>query len=1461
MPAIYDVPRMLVEVGESYPADADGFRIAGAWWATQTIEIPAGSVRAGHSLAVLGEPGVGKTTTIKQIVASRNAAWVPLDEADSATEFIALLKSTAATLADKPMPHLILDGLDECPLPTKTLLRRLGHFLEGTSTTAILGCRSASWTNELAEMMAGLRPDFCAYELLPMSLDDIRMAAEVNGVSSPEFVQAVRDTGAAALAMRPLTLNMLIDVYKRSGQLPDDVAELFATGLQHLADEYDKTRSPGSWTTEHRLATAERLAASLLVAGAASVTTLPPMGVTEIPVGALSAGVEEVASGEFEVTASLVGETLQSGLFQGRGPHRFSPSHATFAGFLTARYIIRRGLTEEQVRSLLTRRGRVGNLGLPSHLRETGAWLVSMAPDQFSWLVEVDAAGLLSHTAYVRDAGCRRVLVDQLLSDPDLATSTRYTKWRLSHPGLTAQLSPALNAPLSEDAGEDFGHPVSRTAATAIGIARGSRAVQVSAELAALVSATHVNPYLRARAAMGLADLSPDLAATALRPILDEVTEHPERDPDDELRGIALRACLPGMTGDQVADFLIVPRRDNYVGSYAFLLSDLGNLLTDAQVASLAATSMDAARRFEDELEKATEQGEDSGSNNGHAIMPGIVTLLDHRRTEGLLDQLTVRLLEAEGIEEFPPPNAAWLVCRGIRSGSSTTIPQSLLEPIDASDPTDSATARRRTLGLAVAQALPKNRRVLITRPVRAPRESSFGESPVTRPLLGHDDFEWLLDPSVNLDPELRAALTRWTYDPESPRHVQLAWDHRADPNLGWIAAWFAPVSLDSEEAKHWRELFSETSHEWPERDVHEDLLRNAWDRVQGGDLGAVAEVVARLRVDPTTGTSNTFPTGGILDWPGFRILSIDRGDLVEACAGYLQTATPPETEWLSSPGLINSQVIELYAMLRLLAESMPEVALLERLAESAWVALAPVIIRSYRVPYKEDSSPDAALIRALQHRAPDALRIGCLELLKQHLGANGDTVPPVWPLATVFDPMVETELEAAAKALAGRLDVTIGAIDEQLKASPGHAQEATTLSASRQHAQNLSHSLRRVLEVILASTSLPSGLHDLASEAHCGPARAISAVEFLLHDQIGWEEVWSVAMGDEAMIVSLVDEIALRMDWAEHGQRLLRTPSEGDLVDLWEWIEAHATVGGHGGHDAVDVEARHLRDLQDGILAQLARRSNDDSLNAFATLEASHPLDWNVKQRRQEAVERYRDETWEGTRVEDFMRVIANATLTVVHDDESLFRLLQRLLASLQERISQGVGELLWNELPIPKGSPKGTQPLYRPKNEAQIQILVSDHLKAELARGIVVNREVQVRDTTSKGHGLAVDVLASAGQVDKAGRLPVCPIEVKGNWNPKLMTDLRNQLVDDYMKDLDATFGIYVCGWFDVDQWSDTSDQRRKMASKRDVTTVEAELHESCALAARERRVEVDVMILKASRNQPSGRSVEVK
>ena len=112
--------------------------------------------------------------------------------------------------------------------------------------------------------------------------------------------------------------------------------------------------------------------------------------------------------------------------------------------------------------------------------------------------------------------------------------------------------------------------------------------------------------------------------------------------------------------------------------------------------------------------------------------------------------------------------------------------------------------------------------------------------------------------------------------------------------------------------------------------------------------------------------------------------------------------------------------------------------------------------------------------------------------------------------------------------------------------------------------------------------------------------------------------------------------------------------------------------------------------------------------------------------------------------------------------------------------------------------------------------------HLEEDLKqRGIIANREVQIRSGTGGASGERTDIHVDAvwpvgpgGVYDKISVI----IETKGCWHPELETAMSTQLVERYLKDNQCQHGIYLVGWFNCPQW-DPEDSRRKQAPKYDI------------------------------------------
>jgi len=168
---------------------------------------------------------------------------------------------------------------------------------------------------------------------------------------------------------------------------------------------------------------------------------------------------------------------------------------------------------------------------------------------------------------------------------------------------------------------------------------------------------------------------------------------------------------------------------------------------------------------------------------------------------------------------------------------------------------------------------------------------------------------------------------------------------------------------------------------------------------------------------------------------------------------------------------------------------------------------------------------------------------------------------------------------------------------------------------------------------------------------------------------------------------------------------------------------------------------------------------------------------------------------------------LIASPESRLLQNEDQLLEILIRSLSRLEQEM-QGetpAGFSLWDEQ---------TRNIFRPKNELRISDCIKLHLRRDIAsRGIVVNREVEIRKGTGGAPGEETDIHVDAvieGPSDTYDRISVI-IEVKGCWNREVLSAMETQLADRYLRDNACPYGLYVVGWFVCDQWKD--DPRKSM------------------------------------------------
>lgn len=213
--------------------------------------VPFGSISNVPCLALLGEPGIGKSTamqsqkeSIDREVAERGDAslWIDLRAYQTDVRLVQALFEVPAFKSwvnGNHRLHLFLDSLDECLLRIDAvaalLIEEFGKYpLDRLSLR--IACRTADWPNSLEE---GLRRIWGSevvkiYELAPLRRVDVVEAAKSNGLDPASFLSELDDKGVIPLAIKPVTLRFLLNMYIRAGQFPSRQTELYSEGCRLL---------------------------------------------------------------------------------------------------------------------------------------------------------------------------------------------------------------------------------------------------------------------------------------------------------------------------------------------------------------------------------------------------------------------------------------------------------------------------------------------------------------------------------------------------------------------------------------------------------------------------------------------------------------------------------------------------------------------------------------------------------------------------------------------------------------------------------------------------------------------------------------------------------------------------------------------------------------------------------------------------------------------------------------------------------------------------------------------------------------------------------------------------------------------------------------------------------------------------------------------------------------------------
>jgi hypothetical protein len=954
--------------------------------------VPFDKIADRPCLVLLGEPGIGKSRAINDIRRAidehiqRGAArstWFDLSEYGNEDRLIRELFQSSEIvewISSKYDMHLFLDSLDECRLSIKKTSAILSKELSKLPLDRLrlrIRCRTAEWPRGLQQELIGLWTEagVSVYELCPLRRADVAETARAEGIDDSKFIAEIANKQGVPLAIKPITLMMLTGIFRNEGKLPGSQADLYERGCLSLCEEQNirrrDARFVGTFSATQRMACASRLAALMIFGGRPAVwmgtESTRPVGVN-LSVAEAAGGAMVVEDDEVLVNEQLVRETLQTGLFSGRGQELLGWAHQTYAEFLAARCLKTQNCSKTQVSTLLFHSDGVERRIVPQ-LHGTAGWVGVLRPDCLTEMTTLDPEAILCSDG-LPDSSHRKYLVAALLEfyDQEKLLDTwhghfrRYAK--LDHPELGQQLLPYIC-----DKAKGF---VVRRAA--INIAEVCHRHDLQKALLSVALDTSDNLTMRKEATAAIARIGDRASRGELKSLL--------TDQDDDIKAYALEALWPDdLTPDELFDCLNPAQDPECIGAYSGFIYELTE--------DLPKTALPAAIRWLDAT-ASTREPHDEFTRLRCAIIRTCWRNIDDKNVLQLWAPVLMRFLSRHNTIVF---------------GKYERFDHEMLSGVDA--------PQKQKLLVALAPLLTKD------------------ETPIHwlafSGLFATQDVTWLVDLLVcTIDERLQqllVILTERLYRPYSSAVTDaLLVGLAASAELrSRLSVWATPVVLNSPAAEEARQRWHEVHRSFAQPKEDPPLDPPASQRVlilldafEAGDIDAWWKLNRELTLAPDSKRYGSDSPSAITELPGWTAADqAVRLRLLHAARTYLERGDPATEHWLGKQ-TGDRRAHAGYRALRLLLEE--DTDSLAELTADIWNKWAAIVV-SY--PANNETGDlrwiHKELIRLAYHYAPDeCLRV--LDLETRDQARTQDFVSGLWKFETCWDDGISSVLLSIAK-------------------------------------------------------------------------------------------------------------------------------------------------------------------------------------------------------------------------------------------------------------------------------------------------------------------------------------------------------------------------------------------------------------------------------------------------------------
>jgi len=1386
----YPWPRFWVPLeGTIDLSDAGFLRDPMEYRASARGPIQLAALQDWRALVLLGEPGIGKSATLKE-EADRIAA-LPVDD-NSTSIYVDLRAFSSETLLYRRIFEsekfiawktgtsrlfLHLDSLDEALLRIDSIANLLATVFPEVPTERMsirIACRSAVWpADTLGIALKTIWGDGSGvFELAPLRRRDIITALEDKGIAIERFMRALFASQAVPFAIKPLTLKMLLTVFQQQGDLPRSNIELYRQGCISLCEEQNTSRRDtgrrGRLNAIQRMRLAGRIAAATILGNRFAVWTGPEVSCPkeDISVSSLAGHAEQGEFAGFDATDDDVREVLDTGLFSSRGEYRIGWAHQSYGEFLAALYLFERGVPEETLlKALLHLAG-----GLIPQLSIVAAWAASFSGGLRSALIDDEPWALLRGDLSGWSNEDRANLVRSLLesvetrrsSDSPYTNAEAYSK--LKHPALADQLGAVISNKRAS--------MLTRRLALIVAEKCALQDLQTRLLEVALDSSDFSD--VRSMAVSALKYCGDSKAPTLVLPLAMEDTH---LDPRDDIRGNALALLWPDHISATELFPLLTPSAEFYFGAYAMFKMTLPETLKTSDLLPA--------------LEWATQLIARTGPNGGFqdktladAIMFKAWEVFEEPSLiRPFLDHVSCRL------HQFGE------LCRGTGLEAQDAFKRRLRDDV----------GRRHQFLLAVCAG--------VVSPIEAHSYRRAG-------LLLESDLEWLfeispvgLHPITNLNIDTLLNFIDSAIGLDKAAHFEALYaaaEHWPALRLRY-AQLLNGIRLESPEADHFRAL----QEQWISIDNNRppplvpDLSDQIFVRLAEAEAGRWQswwQLTSLLNLTPDSRGWGNELHYFITSMPGWSDADETlQHRIVASAERYLADAETTIDAWLGhEPMSIQRNDVAGFRAFILLRQRSPE--RYGRIEVATWQKWAPVIVGLPRRTVI-DNAPDIAhiLTDALAH-APTEF-VGAVQTIirleRQRIRASGDRLNQGSPFFILRD----------------------------LDGCWGNALLKDAIYGELCGADNTAGEYAALLDALLDAGIDEAFDHALGLlsrlEASVREQTLAIADVLLRHSAVrAWPAVRAVVASDD----DLTREILLRV--SRHfgfGTPFYAGMSEREIGNLYLLMarlfprdaDAKRATGFVGNLDMVG-------DLRDGAPRYLAGLGTEAAVVVLSELIADHAEFSFLAYELSLAERAMRIATWSPLTSKEVLALTDKPDLQLVTSPADLCQILVKALEKFGEALhaAQTPVRDLWDR--------QGSKDIFRPIDENALSDVIVRFLQAELgSAGIFANREVEVSRAPGAPVGQRTDILINAVRRRDNGDgydSISAVIETKGCWNSELFTAIEEQLFRDYMIRLRAPVGIYLVGWFDAGKW-DPEDNRRSRVPKITIEEVKGRLDAQAA------------------------------